>query len=100
MNEDDDRRGRAREISAADMGDVLNLRTARKRAARQRQDSKAAANRLAHGRPKAKRTFDAALDGKARHDLDQHRIGGGESNEIARHKTLDSHRRPQDKRQS
>jgi hypothetical protein len=88
------------EISAADMGDILNLRTARKRAARQREDSNAAADRLAYGRLKAERAFDAALDGKARNDLDQHRIGEGESNEIARHKTLDSHRRPQDKRQS
>jgi hypothetical protein len=82
------------------MGDVLNLRTARKRAARQRQDSKAATNRLIHGRRKSERAFDAVLDAKARHDLDQHRIGEGESNEIARHKTLDSHRRPQDERQS
>lgn len=94
VNADSDGRSRDREVSASDMGDVLNLRTARKRATRQRENANAAANRLAHGRAKAEHAFDAARDAKAHRDLDQHRIAEGESNEVARHKTLDSHRRP------
>jgi len=49
------------------MGDVVNLRTARKRV-----------NRLAHGQPKAERALSEAHSDKARRDLDQHRIETGD----------------------
>ena len=60
------------------MGDVVNLRQARKLAKRQAEERRAAANRLLHGRSKAERTGDAARDSKARRDLDQHRIETGD----------------------
>ena len=40
------------------MGDVVNLRLARKRAARAADDEQAARNRAAHGRPKAERELE------------------------------------------
>ena len=39
------------------MGQIVNLRTARKRAKRRQAEQEAARNRLAHGRPKAERTL-------------------------------------------
>lgn len=61
------------------MTDLVNLRTARKRAKRRQQDVAAHANRLAHGRPTAERKGDAANRDRASRILDQHRIetGGG-----------------------
>jgi hypothetical protein len=82
------------------MGDVLNLRMARKRAERRRDEAEAAANRVVHGRPKAERKLTAARSDKARRDLDQHRIGEGEINEIAGHQALHRDRRAQDERES
>jgi hypothetical protein len=61
------------------MGDVLNLRTARKRAARRKADQTAEQQRRAHGRTKSERVFTAASETKAHRILDQHRIGNGES---------------------
>ena len=60
------------------MGDVINLRKARKIAEGSLHGGRAAANRLKHGRSKAERTLDAARDAKARHDLDQHRVDTGD----------------------
>jgi hypothetical protein len=60
------------------MGDVVNLRQARKQAKRQLDERRAAANRLQHGRSKAERASQAALDDKARRDLDRHRIETGD----------------------
>jgi hypothetical protein len=67
------------------MADVVNLRTARKRAARQQAEKDAAQNRLAHGRPKSKRKLDMARGVKACRDLELHRIERGETDEIAGH---------------
>lgn len=60
------------------MAEVVNLRTARKRAKRQQAQSLAAENRLAHGRPKTERLRDAARAEKAGRDLDRHRIEPGD----------------------
>lgn len=61
------------------MGDILNLRTARKRAARRQADQTAEQKRLVHGRSKSERKLTAAREDRAQHTLDQHRIGNGES---------------------
>jgi hypothetical protein len=60
------------------MGEIVNLRRARKQAMRQLDAQRAAANRLRHGRSKADKVREAALDDKARHDLDGHRIETGD----------------------
>ena len=56
------------------MGEVVNLRTRRRRAMRQQASDEAAANRVRHGRPKAQRMLEAAESTKARRDLDGHRL--------------------------
>lgn len=60
------------------MGDVVNLRTARKQAKRRQADKEATSNKLAHGRSKAERTLDQSRSDKARQGLDQHRIETGD----------------------
>jgi hypothetical protein len=60
------------------MAEIVNLRTARKRAKRSQQDVTAAANRLAGGLPANERKRDAARRDKARRNLDQHRIETGD----------------------
>jgi len=60
------------------MGDIVNLGRARKRAARQAAEQRAATNRLLHGRSKAERNREAARDAKDRRDLDGHRIETGD----------------------
>ena len=60
------------------MGDIVNLRKARKKALRQRDQQQAAANRLLHGRNKAERRRAETEDEKARRDLDRHRIETGD----------------------
>lgn len=60
------------------MGDLVNLRTGRKRAQRKRDEAQAASSRLAHGEPKQKREFAAAREAKASRDLDAHRIDKGD----------------------
>ena len=67
------------------MTDVVNLRTARKRAQRQQAEKDAANNRLAHGRPKSERKVEVVRRDKASRDLDLHRIEMGEADEIAGH---------------
>ena len=61
------------------MADVINLRTARKRAQRQQVEKDAENNRLAHGRPKSERKLDEVRRAKANRDLDLHRITRGET---------------------
>jgi hypothetical protein len=56
------------------MAEVVNLRTARKRAQRRQDQVRADANRLAHGVSKNQRKLTAAQQAKAVSDLDQHRI--------------------------
>jgi hypothetical protein len=60
------------------MADLINLRTARKRAKQRRDDQRAAANRLAHGQPKPLRALEAARRAKAVRDLDRQRIEEGD----------------------
>jgi hypothetical protein len=60
------------------MGDVVNLRTIRKRAARARDAQSAEENRVLHGRSKAERQLAEARGDKARRNLDQHRIDNGD----------------------
>lgn len=60
------------------MGNLVNLRTARKRAKRRQAEQEAASSRLAHGRPKAERTLAQSRNDKARKGLDQHRIETGD----------------------
>jgi hypothetical protein len=52
------------------MGDIINLRQARKRAASAEKDDDAAANRAKHGRTKAERKLTEAEAAKARKLLD------------------------------
>jgi hypothetical protein len=52
------------------MGDIINLRQARKRAASAEKDAAAAANRAKHGRTKAERNLAETEAAKARKLLD------------------------------
>ena len=56
------------------MGDLVNLRAARKRAKRRQAEREAAAKRLVHGTAKAQRDLQQARRDKARDDLEAHRI--------------------------
>jgi hypothetical protein len=60
------------------MAELVNLRTARKRAKREQDDRRANAQRLAHGQPKRLRKLAAAQQAKASGDLDRHRIEPGD----------------------
>jgi hypothetical protein len=60
------------------MAEVVNLRTARKRAKRLADEQAAQANRLAHGRTKTAKQLDAARQAKTNHDLESHRIATGD----------------------
>jgi len=60
------------------MAELVNLRTARKRAKQRQDDQRAEANRLVHGQPKRLRKLDAARQTKAVRDLDRHRIEEGD----------------------
>lgn len=61
------------------MGDVVNLRTARKRARRRQAEQTAAANRLVHGRSRSEQNLERSRRDKERRSLDQRRIEMGES---------------------
>ena len=56
------------------MGEIVNLRRARRAATRRRDATQAAENRLAHGRSKAERKLEDAQAEKARRELDAHRV--------------------------
>jgi Domain of unknown function (DUF4169) len=60
------------------MATIVNLRTARKRSKRCQAEAEAAANRLAHGRPKAGQNLERVRRDKERRSLDQHRIETGD----------------------
>jgi hypothetical protein len=60
------------------MGDLVNLRTARKRAKRREAEQTAASNRLARGRSKAERAIEQSQNDKVRKGLDRHRIETGD----------------------
>jgi len=60
------------------MGEIVNLRRARKKAERQLAEQTASANRLRHGRSKSERDLEIKRAAKARRDLDRHRIETGD----------------------
>jgi len=60
------------------MAEVINLRTARKRAKREQDAKRAEENRLAYGQPKAERRLEEARREKLQRHLDAHRIEPGD----------------------
>ncbi len=60
------------------MAELVNLRTARKRAKRRQDELRADSNRLVHGAPKRQRQLAAARQTKAKRELDLHRIDKGD----------------------
>jgi hypothetical protein len=58
------------------MADVVNLKQFKKRAARDRSEKEAAANRTRFGRTKSERIQDERRASRADDLLDQHRIDG------------------------
>jgi hypothetical protein len=60
------------------MGDIVNLRRARKAADRRVHEQQAATNRLQHGRSKSERRLAEARGAKAIRDLDRHLIKTGD----------------------
>ena len=58
------------------MGDVVNLKQFKKRAARDRSEKEAAANRARFGRSKSQRMQDDRRANRASDLLDQHRMDG------------------------
>jgi hypothetical protein len=61
------------------MGDVVNLRTERKRAARLQASKEAGHRRLEHGVAKQQRMTAKAVEHKASRKLDQQRLDSGET---------------------
>jgi hypothetical protein len=61
------------------MGNLVNLRQFRKRAAREQSEQRAAANRARFGRTKSERIAAEHSAGRANDFLDQHRIDGGDA---------------------
>ena len=61
------------------MVEVFNLRAARKRAKRRDDETRAQANRIAHGRTKSENQLAATRRDKAHRNLDAHRIGRGDA---------------------
>jgi hypothetical protein len=61
------------------MDQIVNLRTARKRAKRRQDEQEAASRRLVHGRSKAERALDRAKSDEAQKKLDRHRIDRGDA---------------------
>jgi hypothetical protein len=56
------------------MAEIINLRRARKDKARAEKEKTAAANRIAHGTPKALKKLEEAKAEKARERLSGHRL--------------------------
>jgi len=61
------------------MGEIVNLRTVRKRIRRQRETDAAAMRRMQHGVPKVEQSLSRAQEKRARRKHDQHRIESGEA---------------------
>ncbi len=57
------------------MGEVVNLRLARKRKARAEHDAQAAANRALHGRGKSEKIAEKTARQRSEASLDGHRLG-------------------------
>lgn len=60
------------------MGEIINLRRAKKQRARAEAETDAAANRAAHGRTKAEKTLTGAEKDRAAKVLDAHRREDGD----------------------
>jgi len=60
------------------MGDLVNLRTARKGTKRRQAEQQAASNRLIHGRSKIERALEQSRHNKAQRSLDEHRLEPGD----------------------
>jgi len=63
---------------ARQAGQIINLRTERKRAKRRAADQEAVARRASFGRSKAAANLQRARSDKAQTSLDQHRIETGD----------------------
>lgn len=63
------------------MGEVVNLRLARKRKARADGDAKAAANRALHGRSKSEKAAEKTARLRSEALLDGHRLGRPDDND-------------------
>jgi Domain of unknown function (DUF4169) len=63
-------------VMGAGMGDLVNLKQFKKRAARNRSEQEAAANRARFGRSKSERVLDERRESRANDVLDQHLIEG------------------------
>lgn len=61
------------------MGEIVNLRKARKQNKKGQDAERAASNRIVHGRTKAERELEAARSQQARRHLDAHKIDSGEA---------------------
>lgn len=61
------------------MGEIVNLRRARKRGEREQAAKEAEVNRARFGRSKSDRAADAKQTSRANELLDQHRIDGGDA---------------------
>jgi len=61
------------------MGEIVNLRKARKEARKLQEAERAAANRITHGRTKAERTLEATRAESARRLLDAHKLDTGDT---------------------
>lgn len=61
------------------MGEIVNLRRARKEARKLEEAERAAANRITHGRTKAERTLEATRAETTRRLLDAHKIDTGDT---------------------
>jgi hypothetical protein len=58
------------------MGEVINLRKARKQAKKRADAERAESNRIVHGRSKAEKNLEATRQELMRRQLDAHRIDG------------------------
>lgn len=63
-------------MTGAAMGDLINLKKFKKRAAREQSEQEAAANRTRFGRTRSERTLEESHADRARELLDQHQIDG------------------------
>ena len=61
------------------MGNIVNLRKARKVVRKLQEAERAAANRITHGRTKAERTLEATRAEKTRRLLDAHKLDTGDT---------------------
>jgi hypothetical protein len=63
-------------MTGAAMGNLVNLKQFRKRAARERSEQDAAANRARFGRTRSERSLEELRADRARELLDQHQVDG------------------------